>query len=251
MVVQNTSDAYHDVFPIFVARRDTGELLSFEGTGFILSPGIFVTCGHCVGKKLERDLAYGVGLKQSNGGYNVVFPKDLERDGRGADLALGSLQVEPSISFELAEEPAPYGTDVWSFGYPLTQPEKGPEGNLKFRLNPRFLQGYITRPFYYQHPSGTIVKSYELDMPTPAGLSGAPLIIVGTKKVIGVVYGSHDVATIEQLSRIDPQTGKREPEIQRIISFGLAHYTDTLRNASAIVTNGKSVAEYLEEARAA
>jgi hypothetical protein len=89
MVVQNTSDAYRDVFPIFVARRDKGELLSFEGTGFILSPGVFVTCGHCVGAKLERDLAYGVGLKQPNGGYNVVFPKDLERDGRGADLALG------------------------------------------------------------------------------------------------------------------------------------------------------------------
>ena len=90
------------------------------------------------------------------------------------------------------------------------------------------------------------MTSYELDMPTPEGLSGAPLVIVGTKKVIGVIYGTHDVGLIEHFRRTDPETGEREAEIQRVVSFGLAHYTDTLRNASATVTEGKSLAEFLE-----
>jgi len=102
------------------------------------------------------------------------------------------------------------------------------------------------RSFYHEHQTYGRIPSYELDMPTPAGLSGAPLVKVGSPEVIGVIYGSNDVATIEQEASVNPQTGKREPEIQRIISFGLAHYTETLRNLQGIATGGLPLHQYIK-----
>jgi hypothetical protein len=74
-------------------------------------------------------------------------------------------------------------------------------------------------------------------MPAPAGISGAPLIR-GTRSVVGVVFGTNDVATVESLAQVDPDTGKREPEVLRVVSFGLAHVTATLWEASSTATGG-------------
>lgn len=101
------------------------------------------------------------------------------------------------------------------------------------------------RSFYYEHQTYGQTPSYELDMPTPAGLSGAPLVKTGSKEVVGVIYGSNDVATIEQEASINSESGKREPEIQRIISFGLAHYTETLKNLKGAATKGLPLQQYL------
>jgi hypothetical protein len=55
------------------------------------------------------------------------------------------------------------------------------------------------RRFYYQPPAGELIRSYELDMPAPAGLSGAPVVRIhrvrGAREVIGVVHASNGVAT--------------------------------------------------------
>ena len=117
---------------------------------------------------------------------------------------------------------------------------------MTFQLNGRFLEGYVMRSFYYEHLRFGRTPSYELDMPTPAGLSGAPLVRTGSQDVIGVIYGSNDVATIEQMAQINTDTGKREPEIHRIISFGLAHYTETLRKLSGAATKGLPLYEFLQ-----
>ena len=69
----------------------------------------------------------------------------------------------------------------------------------RFLLAGRYLQGYVTRSFAYEHQEFGRITSYELDMPAPTGLSGAPLLKVGTMEVYGVIYGSHSVETIEQL----------------------------------------------------
>lgn len=71
-VVQKTVNAYQDVFPIFALRVDCPEPLSFQGTGFLIPPGVFVTCWHCVEKPLEENQVCAVGLKQSGGEYKMA-----------------------------------------------------------------------------------------------------------------------------------------------------------------------------------
>jgi hypothetical protein len=108
----------------------------------------------------------------------------------------------------------------------------------------RYLQGYITQAMFHEHPCYGKTMAYELDMPTPAGLSGAPLLIRNTRQIIGVVYGTNDVGQIEHYSQVD-EAGNRVPELQRIVSFGLAHHTANLLTLAGPATNGKPLGEYL------
>jgi hypothetical protein len=71
------------------------------------------------------------------------------------------------------------------------------------------------------------MPSWELSFAVPGGLSGAPLFLDGTLEVVGVVYGNNDVATIEESATVD-SSGVRSPEVQRIVSFGLAHHHSQL-----------------------
>ncbi len=107
------------------------------------------------------------------------------------------------------------------------------------------LEGYITRSFYFEHLQYGVVPSYELDMPAPQRLSGAPLFSAVTGEVVGVVYGTNDVGLVEEFSSVNPETGERKPEIHRIVSFALAHYTDTLRLLTGDATQGLALAEYV------
>lgn len=236
-----------DILPVFVVRRgDPVEPLSLEGSGFLLGSGLFVTCWHCVAKKLEPGLAYAAILPLPNKEYAAVFLADLERDWNGCDLATAKVPLHASVGLSLAANGVDYGADVWSFGFPLTGLRQArPGGGHSIATDGRYLQGYITRSFFYDHPWFGRVPSYELDMPTPEGLSGAPLILTGTRSVIGVVYGSNDVSTIEQFVSIDSETGKREPEVQRITSFGLACFTDSLAALTGKATDGRLLSEFL------
>jgi hypothetical protein len=83
-------------------------------------------------------------------------------------------------------------------------------------------------------------------MPAPGGLSGAPLLKKPSHEVVGVIYGDHDVGTIDQLARIDPATGERTPEVQRVVTFALAHFTETIKNLQGVATDSLPLAEYLK-----
>lgn len=82
-------------------------------------------------------------------------------------------------------------------------------------------------------------------MPAPAGLSGAPLMLDPGNQVIGVIYGENDVGTIEELATIDPETQERKPEVVRVVSFALAHFTSTLHALRGPATEDKPLVEYL------
>ena len=73
------------------------------------------------------------------------------------------------------------------------------------------------------------------------------MIVVASRVVAGVVFGTHDVAQIEELARRDPETGETEPEVVRIVSFGLAHYTESLWNLRGAVTAGKTLREVVAQ----
>lgn len=235
-----------DILPIFLApRKEPCEPVSFQGTGFIIARNVLVTCWHIVSSSPPDDHEYAAIIEIQPGSYKAFFLNNLEQDANGSDLATANIGLGPVLGLTLGRNSLALGTDVCTFGYPLTDLRQRPGGGRQFVLNPRYLQGYVTRKFHYEHRLFGSVPSYELDMLTPLGLSGAPVIKVNTKEVFGVVYGSHDVATIEEVARIDPETGKREPEVQRLVSFSLAHYTETLRNLRSTATRGLSLADFL------
>jgi len=250
---ESSSKPIRDILPIFVvAQTQPVGVSAFCGTGFLAADELLVTCSHCVSATLPPGHRFAVAyLDPGQNRYRVAYLDDVSEDVNSTDLATARVPLKNEFALELSEEDPSYGTDVWSFGYPLIE-ARPKDGQLPhFTLHGRYLQGYVMRSFFYNHPSRGRVASYELDMPTPAGLSGAPLVRIGSRKVLGVVYGTHDVSTVEEWATVDPQTGQRTPELHRVASFGLAHYTSTLRNLTGRATDGLPLAEYLAKNGAA
>lgn len=74
------------------------------------------------------------------------------QDGTGSDLATVLLDYASDPGLSLATEPVLLGTDVYTFGYPLTEKRRMLDGHPSFGLQERFLQGYVTRRFFKEHP---------------------------------------------------------------------------------------------------
>lgn len=237
-----------DVVPIFYCEeqgQDNPKILDFAGTGFRLTRDLLVTCWHCVA------------VDEPGRGYAVPFPEgeqrrmhplvDVGRDPNGTDLATARIfgvGHDPLLGLRVGTHAAAGGTPVWTYGYPLTETIRdATRDDARILLHPRVLQGYITRAFWYTHPSGMRVPSYELDMPAPAGLSGSPVVTDPGREVLGVVYGTSDVARVEEFASIDPATGEHCPEVHRIVSFALAHFTSTLRDLRGPATAMQSLSE--------
>lgn len=245
-----------DILPIFIGTpasgRPTAEQpsinpISHEGTGFLIGKNVLVTCWHCVEATPPPGARYYVATEASHPNYDLHPLIDIERDPSGKDLATATVSLGHQVGLALAENAAPgYGTPVWSFGYPLTDVESHPDTGRHFSLNGRLLQGYTTRAFRNFVPRFGETLTYEIDMPSPRGASGSPILEAGTSRVIGVLYGTKDVETIEEVSTTDPQTGSRTPEVVRITAFAAAHITDTLKNLRGTATNGAHLADFLK-----
>ena len=229
------------VLPIFLVEGD--KALCFHGSGLLLDKGIFVTCWHCVSASLSGDRRYTVAIPSTGQECALADIKKLERAASGADLAIGIVDAVPKLRLILA--PGPFelmGHDVWSFGYPYTDQKPSNSGGYDFTLNGRILRGYVTRTFLYDHPSGQQVESYELDMPTPSGMSGAPLVLRGGLQVTGILFGLHDVEMVDAESM-----GGHRIQTTRVVSFGLAHTAKTLRAVTTSATKGMPLAEFLRQ----
>ena len=240
-----------DILPIFVVdyADEPPPPVSHEGTGFLVAKGVLVTCWHCVRAELEGDLAYAVVKQLPNGQYAINRLVDIQQDPSGTDLATARVAFEPEMGLTMAERAVPsYGTDIWSFGYPLIDVQAHPEmpTRKRFLLSGRFMQSYVMRTFYNDWPGFGRIPSYEIDMPALAGMSGAPIMRRGSKEVIGVLYGRIDAETIEEFGSRDPVTEERlTPEVVRITYFAAAHFTNTLKNLKGKVTDGQPLSEYL------
>jgi hypothetical protein len=138
---------------------------------------------------------------------------------------------------------------VWTFGYPATQLRHDAHWNKVFALGPRYLEGYVTRTFIYPEGPGGPSPAHELDMRVPGGLSGAPVFFQGTDAILGVVFHAHEVETVEEFGSVDPVTGKREPEIVRVIYFGLAYPLDILLELRGPATNDRPLRELVSRAQ--
>jgi hypothetical protein len=168
---------------------------------------------------LPEDQGY-LGCFESESSY-VDWLENISQDSNGSDLATANVRAEPGTRFQLATTRALQGADVTTFGYPFSGLKRVEPGRNIATWEPRLFKGYITRTFSFSSPQNAPAPAYELSFPAPKGLSGAPLIELGTPRVLGVVFGNNDVAIAEHLAEVDA-FGNRTPEVQRIISFGLA-----------------------------
>lgn len=238
-------DLTKGLLPIFVVEPGSpAKLLKFCGTGFVITDGLLITCWHVVKAELQNDQRYGVAIREGTG-HSVFFLFNVQQDLNGTDLASANVHLGASIGLTLAKDDVTLGGVVWTYGYPLTDVRSIPGGDLHFQLNPRFMRGYVMRPFYYQHTEYGMVNSYELSIPAPEGISGAPLLKEGSLETVGIIYGNNDVATVEEFEHFDSKTGNREPEVRRIVSFGLAHHLDTLKALRGVATHNVALGEYL------
>jgi hypothetical protein len=213
------------------------------GTAFLIAPGLAVTCWHVVADAVEQGKRIAVVGRSSDRKYHGVELEEIGRDEEGRDLASARVRLTPQQSWSLATTALSPGADVLTFGYPLTQEPN--ERRPTFSLESRYLEGYVTRTFYFDDPKFGRTPSYELDMRAPAGLSGAPLIRKGSREIVGVVFGRHGVETIETFGSRDPETGKREPDVVQVEHFALGHYTSTLLEHSSSATAGRTLQELL------
>lgn len=237
------------IVPIIIGRdgSDGFRPVSFEGTGFVVAPGVLVTCWHCVSAVPPPEERYAAVLpRPGESGYKAAFIGNVSQHPSGIDLALASIDHRPTTLLSISAMAMRMGADVTSFGYPYSNFVRRTDSTLTLMLEGRYLQGYVTRAFRDQDRGFGSTEAYELDMPTPEGLSGAPLLRMGTAEVIGVVYGTSEVALIKHFETID-NYGRREPEVQRIVTFGLAHYTTALHTLSGPATNGVPLLEYVRK----
>jgi|SRR5215217_1828314 len=244
-----------DILPIFVPdyASEPPALISHEGTGFVLGKNVFVTCWHCLRTELQDQLRY-TAAKEHNGQYTLYPLIDIQQDPRGTDLATAIVSLESEMGLTIAEgSVSPYGTDIWSFGYPLTTFQSHPQTPMlkRFTLNGRYMQSYVMRAFHNDVPTFGQTASFELDMPALAGMSGAPIVQVGSREGIGVLYGRNDAETIEEFGSRDPDTGERlTPEVVRMTYFAAAHFIDTLKNLRGKATQGLPLFDFFERVEA-
>ena len=241
----------NEILPIFLGVLDSAggppKPIEHLGTGFLIAPRIFVTCAHCVPLGLDENQVLITMFLDPTGRWVVLALTDVSHDPDGNDLATARIECDPTFRLVLSAVSLPAGEPVWSFGFPLLDVERLPTGDLAFTISPRYLRGHVTRPFYYRrYGPEREVMSYELNMPTPEGLSGAPVMLHDSKAVVGVVYGHNDVALVEQYATVDEETGARQSEVQRIVSFGLAHHTETLHDLRGLATGGRPLKELVE-----
>jgi len=233
------------IVPIFKTGKDTNDISKYVylGTGFMLRDNILLTCWHCIKDiKIKEDEQISAVIVKEDGSDHKVFQLGhYEQDLNKTDICVMAhpfkaseylLKLPKNIDY-------PFGTTIWTYGYPETTKIYGKD---KLLVPPQFFRGYITRTLEFKgYEEFKDIASYEINIPFPKGLSGAP-ICTEQMEVIGIVYGTNDIATIEEYSESKKEDGNVELvyEKQRIQSYGLAHHTTTILNIkSNIFESGK------------
>lgn len=234
------------ILAIFRGARDgNGAFVptDFVGTGFLISADLLMTCRHVV----SSEGTYIAASRNPGGGYGYHTLTEITPSPDGHDLAIAKIDppAPPPFSLSLAPMAPAIGEDVWTYGYPFTI-NLGTETEApRFQLAGRYMQSYITRIIHLSHMGHENIPTIEIGMAAPQGLSGAPIVRFQSREVVGVVYGNASVATIEEVSSVDPQTGVRTPEVQRVMSFGLCHDIESLWNFRSPLTGGQDLRAFL------
>jgi len=230
LAVTDASPADRDILPLFHCRGTSGapQLVRLAGTAFRFGDRLLVTCWHCVAEDAPGHW-YAAALPRETGGVDVVPLLDVAQAESGADLATASLagSLHPArASLELSVRALRAGDDVWAYGYRSTPQVAAEDDPGTPMLAGCRLAGRVTRPFRYRHPQFGDVRSYEIGLAAPGGLSGAPLFRGPGRVVVGVLFARWGDST-------------------------LSHRTESLHELRGIATNGLRLADYVSELRQA
>ena len=230
------------VFPIVVEDVEAQRYVSYEGTGLVAVPGVLVTWWHCIAKSLPANHGY-VAVKMDDygnntGGFQNLPLAEISQDRSGTDLATASVEHSPKTPLAFPGEEIFIGHDVWAFGFPFSNVAERSGLALSFRA----LKGYISRVFDHETANFGPIPSYEIDMPAPAGMSGAPLFTF--KSLVGMVYGELESYTINDWLFVD-ERGIVQPESRKVITFALAHRVEALRAVRGAATRDRALAELM------
>jgi hypothetical protein len=230
-MTQLAQEVASHVWPVYKVRAggdgQNMEAVAYCGTGFIIEGGFFLTCWHCVSGALDAGEAFAAVYPAPNsppGGAGVIPLRNLSQSEHGADLALAKVDSTPLVPrLTLASKEGTIGDDVYTVGYPLLPPPTQSIGeSLVFEdVNPRFLRGYITQIGGIDLAGRGRIKSIEVDMLVPPGLSGAPLIRSGTLEILGVLNGNHGSYSIDTVASVEPSTGVITPEVRSLVTLDL------------------------------
>lgn len=220
----------HHILPVLRYQLDpSGAYTTAEaGTAFTFGEGTVVTCWHCVERSAGSEESYGVAVRRggTTAPYEFCSIDDLGRDESGADLALGRIDWTPGRVLTLATEPVTWGERVETYGYPFSTvvPDPTLSQYKSVTFSPVFLRGYVVQVV----PNMNGRPAMHLDMLSPRGLSGAPVIREDSSEVVGVVIGDRTIGLGGDSFR-----------------FGEALLLDALCSARSVATGHQSLAEHL------
>lgn len=214
---------------------------AYRGSGFLFPGGLVVSCWHCLHPPRDGKVLAAIRGNDLDA-YQFCLLRDVSQDRSGFDLATAAAPAFQGSPLVLAHSNSSIGQRVMTVAHAGTigRLSDGDRGSLRFEQPTRTLQGYVTRTFKFQPlDGGRVVPSWEVDMPCPAGSSGAPLILTdslasGRPLVIGVIHGRHLA-----LSEPDHEMGLPN------YVFGLAHYLDTVKNLTGDALGDQTLHEYM------
>jgi len=204
------------------------------GTGLLFGDHKFLTCWHCVSAKLAADEVYGIPYKQVES-VDAVHSEmativDIERDLNGTDLALASIPLRADPPIPLSRVALDWGDWAMSCGYPLpvsTKQEHSDDSLVMTHL--RVFRGYVTSIYVDDLILGTPSMVYELDMPSPGGVSGSPLLSSDAMELVGIVIG---------------ERARSIPGTDEFLVLSLAYHLEVLKAARFPSLAGRELGEF-------
>ena len=220
----------HHILPIlrYKVSSSSAYTTAEAGTAFTFGEGTVVTCWHCVERPISHDETYGVAVRRSGitAQYEFCSIDELGRDENGADLALGRIDWTPGRALTLATDSVQWGERVEIYGYPASTvvPDQTFDRYKSVTFSPMFLRGYVTQVV----PNMDGRPAMNLDMLSPRGLSGAPVLREGSREIVGVVVGDRTI-------RLGGESFR----------FSEALLLDALRNARSAATGYRRLVDHL------
>jgi S1-C subfamily serine protease len=158
------------------------------GSGFLLETGIVVTNSHVVATCTENTL-FGI----STANKQVKFSRVIKDTNRDLALLIPTENLPNGLKLTAADNPAPPGTPVTTWGYPFAYNGTSP------LLSVGYVSGF--RAAAPDDGKGKAIKHIIVNGAFNHGNSGGPLLIAQHNQVIGIVVLTYNFypATLKKL----------------------------------------------------
>lgn len=182
------------IVPIHRIDAKTGQDKELLGTGFFIGEqGTLMSVRHVLGVQLGAGEAMAIQLTPPGGGRGWLYRIENVRVSQDYDLAIADVPDADQFQAVGISVADPEGMpELWTHDY-STGPRSGwlPDGSQGLRLVPYTWQG-VWLATYVAHEPGMPKPARIIDVPFPVmrGASGSPVLIKGTRKVVGILFGN-------------------------------------------------------------